>query len=393
MEWKRPRDGQCFVGFLAGSRRDTREQVKKTLWERYGIKIIFHIGKEQEKDSSWTIPGHCEVVVILSDDIADRQLQQVLTRAKLLSNCPNVGISYKERNQPQKWDVHFAGNGFSCPPKWRDGILIPNIADKKTLEEERKAELAAIEETRTAWVDPALKEGPKLGDAVADVLNKYKPTLVKEEPKKKDPDRKGMGGPKTVKVGEMVPAPPGFPAAVRAARERMGLSQGQFGAKLGTAQSGPSSWERGAGVPSYELWLKLHALCPDIPEPPGIKGKKAYDKRHENDPKPKTAKEAFSGASPAATPAPQPAAVPPPPVPEMVAPTPPPPPPVVVAAAPAPAPVAMAAPQGESVTICLRSGGTLTLSASVSLLRLKGEDRLFVFEMIDKLQSYEEKKE
>jgi transcriptional regulator with XRE-family HTH domain len=398
MAWKEPRDGKAFVGFMAGSRRDTREAFKKVLWERYGIKIIFHIGEEQRRDhaTSWAIPSHCEVVVLITDDIKDSQLQQVMAKQKILPNAVTVGITYAERRQPQKWDSHFAANGFSCPPKWRDGALIPNIADKKALEEERKAELAAIEETRTAWVDPALREGPKLGDAVAAVLEKYKPQLV-EEPKKPAPAKKpekGRGGPKATLPGVPVPSPPGFASEVRAAREKLGLSQGQFGQRLGTSQTAPSTWERGQGVPSYEIWVKLHKLCPEIKEPPGIKGKKAYDKRHEGE---------VEVEKPAAPVVPvalkiqtqrvteEPKFEIPKPVVEAVAP-----PPAQVAAPVSPpvvpaAPVA-AVPAEELLTINLKSGGTLTLMASVHLLKLKGEDRAFVFDVIDKLQSYNEEK-
>jgi DNA-binding XRE family transcriptional regulator len=386
MAWKEPRDGKAFVGFMAGSRRDTREAFKKILWERYGIKIIFHIGEEQRRDhaTSWAIPSHCEVVVLITDDIKDSQLQQVMAKQKILPNAVTVGITYAERRQPQKWDSHFAANGFSCPPKWRDGSLIPNIAEKKSLEEQRKAELAAIEETRTAWVDPALREGPKLGDAVADVLAKYKPQLV-EEPKKPE---KAKTGPKNRIPGTPVPSPPGFATEVRTAREKMGLSQGQFGQKLGVAQSAPSAWERGMGVPSYEIWLKLHALCPEINEPKGIKGKKIYDQRHKDDPKP-----ASKPVVPAAlkietkrvVEEPKPvvveAAAPPPA--QIAAPVSPP----VVPATPV-----AAVPAEELLTINLKSGGTLTLMASVHLLKLKGEDRAFVFDVIDKLQSYNEEK-
>jgi hypothetical protein len=47
-------------------------------------------------------------------------------------------------------------------------------------------------------------------------------------------------------------------------------------------------------------------------------------------------------------------------------------------------------PQGEQKTIQLRRGGSLTLSYSVNLWELKGEDRQFVFDLIDKIDAYEE---
>jgi hypothetical protein len=150
-------------------------------------------------------------------------------------------------------------------------------------------------------------------------------------------------------------------------------------------------------VPSYEIWVKLHKLCPEIKEPPGIKGKKAYDKRHEGE------GEVEKPAAPVAPVVPvalkiqtqrvteEPKFEIPKPVVEAAAP-----PPAQVAAPVSPpvvpaAPVA-AVPAEELLTINLKSGGTLTLMASVHLLKLKGEDRAFVFDVIDKLQSYNEEK-
>jgi hypothetical protein len=57
------------------------------------------------------------------------------------------------------------------------------------------------------------------------------------------------------------------------------------------------------------------------------------------------------------------------------------------------APPAVAQPQGTSRTVELRSGGNLTLTLSVKVFDLQRGDREFVFEMIDKLQEYEDKKE
>lgn len=48
---------------------------------------------------------------------------------------------------------------------------------------------------------------------------------------------------------------------------------------------------------------------------------------------------------------------------------------------------------GESRTVSLRSGGTLTISASTGWLALSTEDRTFVFELIDKLADYEKKQQ
>lgn len=44
---------------------------------------------------------------------------------------------------------------------------------------------------------------------------------------------------------------------------------------------------------------------------------------------------------------------------------------------------------GTEKTITLRVGGTLTLSLAVNILELKGKDRQFVFDLIDKLDEYE----
>lgn len=45
---------------------------------------------------------------------------------------------------------------------------------------------------------------------------------------------------------------------------------------------------------------------------------------------------------------------------------------------------------GTSKTVRLQSGGTLTLSASLDLFRLNAEDRKFVFDLIDKLDGYQQ---
>jgi len=46
---------------------------------------------------------------------------------------------------------------------------------------------------------------------------------------------------------------------------------------------------------------------------------------------------------------------------------------------------------GDQRTVQLANGGTVTLLLDVSLLALKGKDREFVFELIDKLDAYETK--
>jgi hypothetical protein len=50
-----------------------------------------------------------------------------------------------------------------------------------------------------------------------------------------------------------------------------------------------------------------------------------------------------------------------------------------------------AAQAGEAKTVELRSGGTLTLSASVKFFDMESADRTFVFELLDKLRDYEQK--
>jgi hypothetical protein len=47
--------------------------------------------------------------------------------------------------------------------------------------------------------------------------------------------------------------------------------------------------------------------------------------------------------------------------------------------------------QGESKTVELHSGGTLTLTASIKFFDIASEDRTFVFELIDKLREYQQK--
>jgi hypothetical protein len=54
------------------------------------------------------------------------------------------------------------------------------------------------------------------------------------------------------------------------------------------------------------------------------------------------------------------------------------------------APIRQDEPTGSDKTIQLRRGGSLSLSLSVNLWELKGEDRKFVFDLIDKIDAYEE---
>jgi hypothetical protein len=48
-----------------------------------------------------------------------------------------------------------------------------------------------------------------------------------------------------------------------------------------------------------------------------------------------------------------------------------------------------AKPKGTSKTVGLASGGTLVLSATLDLFSLNPADRVFIFELIDKLEAYE----
>lgn len=48
------------------------------------------------------------------------------------------------------------------------------------------------------------------------------------------------------------------------------------------------------------------------------------------------------------------------------------------------------APQGDTHSLRLRSGGQVTLSVSVNVMQLSVEDRNFVFHLIDKLKEYEQ---
>ena len=48
-------------------------------------------------------------------------------------------------------------------------------------------------------------------------------------------------------------------------------------------------------------------------------------------------------------------------------------------------------PSGTARTVNLQSGGTLTISVSLDVLRLSSSDRQFVFGLIDKLEEYESK--
>jgi DNA-binding transcriptional regulator YiaG len=405
--WKRPKDGKEFVGCLVGGYKDTREKLKNELWTRYGIRVAVHFGLEKRNDLNLFIPSHVEVCVILHDDI-EKMLGRVRKACESIK-CDVIEVRRKGVNT--EWDEKFADHLYANPPRWRDNLDVDKyLKSSADLEQERIEELKKIDDKpRLAYEDPALRKShnPTLADIAikpkdAEPLAKTVAQIVANaaaEPVKKGKHR-----------FESHPSPPGFPLEVRKAREAKGWFQGDLAEVLGGKQSMVSAWERGAGVPSYEVWLKLLQIFPQMAEhePAGIKGKQAYEAKHGvkmvPPPKPytpptapKTAKEAF---------APKPAPVEPEPKPEPVeasaavlysdGP-----PAVEVTSMPQPAPVVSppvipAAPPPavsteHQVVVKLRSGGTLTLSADVNLFKLKGEDRKFVFEIIDLLEGYEAK--
>lgn len=403
MDWKTPRDGKEFVGFVAGSRRDTRDAFGRVFLERYGIRMVKHIGHEHRKEvSSLTIPSNTEIVIIIADDIHDAQLTRLMHCLKAMPHTDHLSIEFSKRKNLPSWDLVFNSNGYSSPPRWREG-LIANLADSKTLEEQRLAELAAIEETRTAYVDPALrgKSDPKLSTSLAaklsavEVIDKYKP----KPPVPPAPPVKRGGPPKgSARPGHNIvePATP-WAKELRDMRTALGISQGEMSRRMGTAQGVLSGWERGVSVPLWGYFLELRKHLPSLSEPPDIMGRKAFEsgisiKRGKKGEK-KSAKEAFGGEKAAANSQP----VAPAPVVQAVrveravvakAPPPPPPPapaPVVAVAPPAPSP-------GDVTLVELRGGGTLTITVSVNLMKLRGEDRAFVLALTDLVGDYEEGK-
>lgn len=416
MEWKTPKDGKEIVGCLVGGYAQTRVEIIKELWSRYGIRVIKHFGDEMKKSIGGIfIDPRVEVVVMLADDLSDAVLQ------KVLSCCRAGGQDHLAINRRQKhaWDHVFAASGYHNPPKWRDGYLIENPADPDKLEAERLAELAALEKPRQAYVDPKLQlvGGAKLGDKLLPrmaeaeaVLNQYKPQpkpAPTPPPQKTSPRataariQRGDGAGFAQKV-----SPPGWPSQLRALREATGLQQNVFCKKYGFGQSNISSWELGKTVPAYSLLLKLQALFPTLGEPPGVRGKQIYEKRAKQAAAQAEAKQAAKDAkaeaklsrealNTAIEKAPAVVAAKPSKGATVASP-----PAAVVVPPPAPQDPAQFAEkvirsmgQEELLTVNLRSGGSITLMASVQLMKLKGEDRKFVFEIIDALQAYEEKKE
>jgi Family of unknown function (DUF5343) len=59
-------------------------------------------------------------------------------------------------------------------------------------------------------------------------------------------------------------------------------------------------------------------------------------------------------------------------------------------ASPAPAPAGVRTPGGDSRSLTLRSGGTVTLTVSLNVFDLSREDREFVWGLIDKMRKYEQ---
>lgn len=403
MEWKKPRDGESFLGYLIGGRKETREEIGKTLRQWYGIKIWKSFGDEMRKTPGGIfIDPRAEVVVFLADDLSDIVIDKVMKCCRA-GGQTLVGINRKSRHT---WDRDFAAHGFNNPPGW---ILIPNIADPDRLESQRLAEQAALdamEKPRPAYVEEArVTIGDKLKlveKKPEDIINQYVPgknktPTVVPTPPRTTPSKRG-----TLKPGERSPNAGSTPlgAALIKAREALGFTQGEAARQMSISQGNLSSYERGHTIPLYASWLRMRELLGDaIPKPEGMLGQKSYEARGGDagaTPRGKeittklTAKEAFGGKpAPALTPAPAPA-----PVAARVADAAPQPPvlPVAQAEVPAPAPAPTASAGEERVTVKLKSGGTITLSTSVSLLKLKGPDRKFVFEMIDALQAYEEEK-
>lgn len=384
-EWKRPKDGKEFVGCLVGGRQDTRKEIIDEVWKRYGIRVIKHFGDEQRKSpGSIYIDSRVEIVILLADDLHDVVLQRVL------ACCRGGGHSHLAINRKQKngWDAVFLAEGFKNPPPWRDGILIDNPADPKRLEEERQAELAALEKPRTAWVDPKLAVTGKatIADKLAaiEVIEKYKP---------KPPEKPAM----TAKLAfggkkheyEAKPSGPGWASELRNARIAAGhLGQNEFARMLPCGQSMLSSWEQGRTIPSYTYWLRLHELLPTLRMPEGVRGQQAYDKLVKKGAQPMLGRSDKPAEQARAAPTAEPKA------PEKKAPKVETPAALAQKAEPVSPRVVLAtvAPTGseELLTINLRSGGTVSLTATVSLVKLRGEDRAFLFDLIDKLQAYEE---
>jgi transcriptional regulator with XRE-family HTH domain len=268
--------------------------------------------------------------------------------------------------------------GYQNPPRFRDGMdvdkplpepAIPTQAET----EKRLKELEELEKPRMAYVDPKLAK-PTLAAVAPPTLA----TVIKQ--------------PDMVKPSGRGTTDNTFAKLLRAARLDAGYSQGALGKKINTHQTVISKWENIAdpSLPIYETYTELRKILPTLPDfVPGMMGKAVYEAKLKEE----------EAKKPKVIPVPPPKPYVPPAresvraevmtTQESLALTTPQPPAPPPAPAPAPAPVEPTG-QEEYVTVKLRSGGTITLKADVNLFKLKGEDRAFVFTLIDQLQAYEE---
>ena len=383
--WNRPRDGKEFIGVLVGGYHDTRKEIISELWKRYGIKIVSHFGLEKRREKTLVVRADAEICVILTGDV-EKMIDRVLVACKL-SRVPHIGITRKQHT----WDATFAAMGFANPPRFRDGMDVDKPVEETQEDIERQLKrLEELEKPIVAYVDPKLA-APKLAEIVP-------PELIKavEKPTPPAPVKVSPPAPPAPARGTTSPV---FAKLLREARLAAGYSQGALGKKINTHQTVVSKWESVAepSLPLYETYLELRKILPTLPDyVPGMMGKAVYEERMK----------AEEAKRPKVIPVPPPNAYAPPmkakepPKPESVKaevmemPPPPPTPPaqasfmLVASAPPPPAPVAPA-PEGETLTVNLKSGGTLTLNASVNAFRLSSKDRAFLFELIDKMREYE----
>lgn len=396
-----PRPGEKYViACLVGGRYDTRTEAMRELKKRYGIDCQHHFGDEKRAEPNLFIPAGVDIVIIMVDAVA--KMMEKVMKAVNKSGKEHLGVKgYKFNAQ---WAETLKLHGFETPPRW-EGIDIDKV---QPVEEAPKV----IEPPRLVYVDPKLKaieeEKEKRAKELQEILKQPPAPLRAPHPLK------------GVRPGTTVEPTTAWAEEFRKAREATGLSQGEFGKKIGKAQGVVSSWERGNSVPLWEWYVKLKTVLPSLSEPPDIKGRLTYEQTHGKTvflkpgtvvvPPPatpyappgaqKTAKEAFGGAKPAEVPAKRPEPAPEPLV-EVIhseAQLMTPPPPIVAKKEPDTVMAlhlqteARKPTRGDERTITLRGGGTLTLSISVEILKLRGEDRVFVFDLIDKLADYEEKK-
>lgn len=391
-----PRPGEKYIiACLVGGRYDTRIEAMRELKKRYGIDCQHHFGDEKRADPTpLFIPPSVDIVIIMVDAMTKGNMMDRVLKAISKAGKEHLGVKGFKHNA--SWAETLKLHGFESPPRW-EGIDI----DKLQVEDVPKQ----IEPPRLVYVDPKLKameeEKERRAKELQQILAQPPTPVAKEHP------RAGM------RPGTSVEPTTAWAEEFRKAREATGMSQGEFGKKIGKAQGVVSSWERGNSTPLWEWYVKLKNELPSLSEPPNIKGRQIYEQTHGKTvflkpgmvvvPPPatpytppgaqKTAKEAFGPVKPAEVAKEPPA----PPEPKGETPAPPPPP---VEAKREPEMVmalhlqteARKPTRGDERTITLRGGGTLTLSISVEILKLRGEDRVFVFDLIDKLADYEEKK-